>query len=148
MPITDSRVSKGTLKFTLTGGGGPGTPLDISCQVTSIACTPKVNAGNSQQVLCGDTSNTGGTTDWTLDATVIQDWDKVAPDQSFVLWCLTNDGKAATVAWTPNDGAKTPAFAGTVTVQPIAIGGAVGVQITSALTWPMTGAPVPTVPTK
>lgn len=140
MTIIDSRVQRGKLTLTLLDptGKAAGTALDISCQPTSVTIKSKVNEGSATQVLCGDSSQSGGVTDYTLELTAIQDFDD---PQGFVLWAFANDGKKATFEWTTNDTAKALVMTGTVTVRPIDIGGAVGVQITSAVSWPCAAKP-------
>lgn len=146
MTVKDSRVERGKLTLTLLDADGKptGTPLDISCQSTSVAIKTKVNEGSSQQVLCGDVTSTGGTTDYTLDVTNIQDFDD---PQGFVLWCLAHDGDSAQFEWLPNDKGTCPTFSQNVVVRPIDIGGNVGVQNTGQISWPLAGKPKVTMPT-
>lgn len=138
MTVTDSRVRRGKLTFTLTGGGS-NEPFEASCQPTTVTLTPKVGDSSSVETLCGDSLDSDGLTTWSLTLTAIQDWTN---KDGFVLWTLANDGKTATFSWKPNDDPATGTFTGTVTVQALAIGGDVGKSLTSDADWPMTGPPV------
>ena|SRR2546422_9570547 len=139
---TDSRVKKGSIKFTVPPGTG--TAVDFSCQPTNVTLTPNTDEGDTVEVLCGDTLTSGGSTTWTLDITSVQDFDD---PEGFTLWALANDGAQASFEWLPNDTGLCPTFSGTVTVRAMAIGGDVAAQNTSDVSWPISGTPIATQPT-
>jgi hypothetical protein len=144
MTITDSRVQKGKLTFTLVDAGtkAAGVPLDVSCQVTNFVFKGKANKGTAIQTLCGDSSGGGGSTDWTAEGVVVQDFDDPA---GFCLWALANLGKKATIEFVPND-LKKVSFSQVTTIEALDIGGNVGAQVTSAFAWSLDGQPVPGTP--
>lgn len=138
MPVTDSRVRRGSLTFTVGG-----TEVDFSCQPTSVSITPEFGGeDDAVEVLCGDSlGSTAGNQTNSLEFTAIQDF--VDPE-GLVAWSWDHSLEIVEFAWTPNP--EGPTYSGQVQVQALTIGGEVGSRVTSDATWPITGAVTRTPP--
>lgn len=133
MPITDSRLKTGTLTLDLTA---------FASQVTNLTLTPDTASDEEDalEVLSGETlaGDTEETTTWSMNAEVIQDFDDVDGICNFA---MSRAGDEVAFTWKPN--AAAPTYSGTVRIRPIPIGGDVASRNTSAIDWPLVGAPTP-----
>lgn len=134
MPAKSYKMGPGTLTV---GEVGSATGIDISCQVTKGVLKPNKDAEDDLNVLCGDVIPGEVTYTWVLEATVAQDLSAGGIN----LWALENMGKQLPFKFVPNTELKT-GFTGTLTVDPIAIGGDVKTKPTSDLEWSLVGQPV------
>lgn len=140
MAATAAIQRNGTLTFGATGAG----QLVASCRPSAVLLNPTASdVGDTVEVLCGDSINPETQIAWTLDVTAFQDWDQAVTD-SLQQWALANAGTDQPYEWKPNAAGT---FKGTVTVQPIPIGGAVGTKATVDFSWKCTGAPTWTAAT-
>lgn len=128
MAVNPSRVKGGSLHF------GGATPVDYSCNPTSIKLTPSTSTDDAVEVLCGDIISGVGITTWTLDGTAISDF---SDPSGFVLYCYTNNGQTVPFTWTPNPTSGT--WSGSVVISALEIGGDVNSQLTSDFSFPVTG---------
>jgi hypothetical protein len=138
MPVVDSRVSHGVLKFTASGGSGVATAFE--CQITSVAITPNVEDGDSQEVLCGDKVSTAAKTSDTLDFSAISDFASAAGLQAFS-WKHRGETVSFEVQF---DGTAADKWAGKVTMKALTVGGAVGEQVVVDASLPIVSLTPPT----
>lgn len=140
MPITDSRVRGGVLTL------GSGTPVDFSCQPTSVAITPTNTGGEAAdvEVLCGEfaTDATGAVLGATLDLTAIQDF-TAATGTSLIGYSWEHNNETVPFVWQPT-GDTDDKWTGEVVVQALTVGGEVGARITSDASWKITALTLPT----
>ena len=119
MPVVDTRVGPGTLTF-------GASPLDFSCQVASAALVPDNAEDDVTPTLCDPKPVAPVTTTWTLEGTVIQDFED--PD-GFQKYCFDNGNATVPFEYVPNTDVGTT-FTGEVLIVPIQIGGEVAEQST------------------
>lgn len=130
MAITDSRVRQGVL--TLDG-------VDFSCQPTSVAIVPSNSAGgagNTLEVLCGDTLSESGTAEeFSADLTItaIQDFTNAA---GVVAFSWTHNAVTVPFEWQPTNQVA-DRWAGRVKVTALDVGGEVAERNTSQAQWPI-----------
>ncbi|MBF6085297.1 hypothetical protein IU485_28410 [Nocardia cyriacigeorgica] len=136
MPVRSYKMGPGTLQL-----GETGTQIDISCQITSARLTPDKDEDDALNTLCGDTVPGEVTYAWTLNATIVQD---LAAD-GINAWSLTHAGEQVPFTFTPNTALGATA-SGTLTVDPLAIGGDVKTRPTADVEWSVVGQPVYTPP--
>jgi hypothetical protein len=136
MPLIDSRLGPGTLKF--------GTTTDVSYQASSVRLVPDVNETDGTPTLAVPQPAPDAKVTWTLQGTVIQDFTDAA---SFVNWCSDNALSEETFEFVPVTAATPLKYAGTVKVYPVEIGGDAGVQVTTDFSMPIVGAITRTDPT-
>jgi len=134
MPISSYKMGPGV--FTI------GTaPLDVSCQVTSLAVTPteNVTTEDAVHVLCGDTLPASDTVDYsfTVGGTVLQD----LAAAGVVDYTWTHMGEEVPFSFIPNTAADRE-VSGTCRIVPLTIGGDVSTRPTSDFTWAVIGTPV------
>lgn len=111
---------------------------DFSEPISDITFTPSAQTGTWTSCT-GKVVSEMGTATWAAAFGLAQDLD----DDSFMLWLLEHEGEKAEVTATLKSGAK--AFKFTVTLTPATIGGTVGSNpLSSSVTFPMDGKPVPT----
>lgn len=134
MPINAYKVGPGL--FTLGV-----TPLDVSCQVTSLTITPTENVETEEAIhaLCGDDLPQSETATYTYRAsgTLLQD----LAAAGVVDYTWTNEGAEVPFTYVPNT-VVDRAVTGTVRVIPLAIGGDVTARATSDFDWACIGKPV------
>lgn len=138
MPIKSTRFGPGTFKL----GTAPGT--DYSCQVQSMGLNPEKDEGDAIQTLCGDSVPGAINYTYKLDGVLLQDYATGGITQ----YAWTNRAKAMPFEFTPNT-AATAKWAGTVVVDPMAVGtsdGTLGDVLTADISWSVVGEPVPTWP--
>jgi hypothetical protein len=126
------------LKGTLTLGA---TPLDVSCQVTSVSVNPTENVTTDEaiHVLCGDVLPASDTVDYsyTLSGTVLQD----LAAGGMVDYTWQNAGTEVPFDFVPDD-TGADQITGTVRLIPLTIGGEVPGRPTSDFEWVCIGVPV------
>jgi hypothetical protein len=125
------------LKGTLTLGA---TPLDVSCQVTSVSVNPteNVDTEDALHVLCGDVLPASDTVSYayTLSGTLLQD----LSTGGVVDYTWDNAGDEVPFSFTPDD-TGVDVVAGTVRLIPLTIGGEVTARPTSDFEWAIIGTP-------
>lgn len=121
MATNDSRVRSGTLTFT----PGTGTERDYSGQATSVAIVPSVNEEDPVEVLDGTKVGGGSTTADTLDFTVISDH---AAANGLIAFSWKYRGNTINFEFVP-DADPLNTWTGTVVMQALQVGGAVGEQL-------------------
>lgn len=146
MPVTDSRVLTGSLKFSDTEDMT--AAVDFSCQPRAVSIVPpdppSQAAADLEYVLCGDPlpsedATTGRDSGWTLNVTAVQDFED--PD-GLQAYAFGNDGalKYFQLKLSPTS----PTWSGQVTVYAMTEGGNVKERITADAVWPITGKPTRT----
>lgn len=128
------KLGPGTLKL-----GPTATALDISCQLTNAVLTPDKDTEDSVTVLCGDTIPGASTYQWKLTGTALVDL--LAGGMVEYTW--SNQNKVVAFEFVPNTAAAA-SFAGELIVDPLAIGGDSGKNMSQDFEWSLVGAPVPT----
>jgi hypothetical protein len=132
MAVSNFKVGPGTLTF-----GSVGSVLDMTTQVTAARVSPTKDAEDSLTTLSGDTLGGAVTYGADLEVTAVQD-DLDAT--GMIAWSWAHKGEEVPFTYTPN-AALGRSITGTVTVDPIAIGGDVGAKNTSDFTWTCVGFP-------
>jgi len=126
------------LKGSLTLGT---TPLDVSCQVTSVSVNPTENVDTEDaiHVLCGEVLPASDTVDYsyTLSGTVLQD----LSTGGVVDYTWDNAGQEVPFEFVPDDTAA-DMVTGTCRLIPLTIGGDVPSRPTSDFEWAIIGTPV------
>jgi hypothetical protein len=122
MPIVDSRVSHGVLKFTAKGG----TATAFECQVTAVSIVPNVEDGDSVETLCGDKASTAAKTSDTLDFTLINDFGNTNGLVAFS-WLHRGETVDFEVQF---DNVAADKWSGKVVMAALQVGGTVGEQVT------------------
>lgn len=121
MATVDSRVRSGKLTFI----AGTGPDRDFSAQCTSVAIVPNTNEEDAVEVLDGTKTGGGATTADTLDFTVISDH---ASANGLVAFSWLYRG--ATIGYEVQfDADPLNLWTGTVSMQALQVGGAVGEQL-------------------
>jgi hypothetical protein len=132
MPITESKVRRGTLTL---------DAVPFATQATNVRLVPKTSeVGDTLEVLSGDTETPDEETGWTLVVEAVQDFDD---PEGIVNFSMTNAGEIIAYSWKPNDVASSVTYSGTVKVRPVEIGGDVGSRVTTSLEWACQQAPTP-----
>jgi hypothetical protein len=131
MPVQSYTVGPGTLSI-----GSVGTTLDLTAQVKSCRVSPKVNAEDATPTLSGEELAGERSYDWTLKATVIQE----LSDSGLIEFTWENAGSEFPFTFTPSTAAG-KAVTGTLTVDPIELGGDARTKPTSDLEWDIVGTP-------
>jgi hypothetical protein len=141
MPLTDSRLGPGTLKFDPTGTPTPGP--DVSAQAGAVRLTPSVDTTDGTPTLETPEPAPLSTITWALNLDAIQDFDDPA---GLVNYLMDNALAEVPFEWVPNTevGTTPTSFNGTVQILPIEIGGDVGVQVVTSVELPLVGAPTRT----
>jgi hypothetical protein len=126
MPLVDSRLGPGTIKF--------GTH-DFSFQAANVKLVPSVDETDGTKTLAEPAPAPLATITWALEGTCIQDFEAAT---GFVEWARTSALTQSPFEFCPatTPGAK---YAGNVQVRPVEIGGDAGVQITTDFSMPVVG---------
>lgn len=132
MAVKSHKLGPGTLTF-----GATGAILDMTTQVTKCQVNPTVDSGDSLTTLSGDSLAGDRTYGAELDITAVQD---DLASTGMVAWSWAHKGEEVPFTFTPNS-ALGVSVTGTVTVDPISVGGDVGAKNTSDFTWSCTGFP-------
>lgn len=130
MSKIDSRLGPGTLTV-----GTAGATVDFTCQVTAAKLVPSTDSEDGTPTLCDPTPAPEATESWSLEGSVIQDWEDPA---GFVEFCRLHSGEVHDFTFTPNT-AKAVTFSGQCQVRAVEIGGDVGVQNTTDFEFPIVG---------
>jgi hypothetical protein len=145
--INESRAKNGTLTLT---AGAPGTPLDVSCQVTNVRIsTSYSDDGDAVTTLCGDTKSPPRKLDGhKLAGTIIQDFDLAEADGGVIDFLWNHSLELVDFEFVPDDLATAPTVTGKLTVEipGDSYGGDVGSRLTSDFEWSIDGAPLRTYP--
>lgn len=119
--------------------GETGTETDFACQVTTITVEPSVDTEDDVSVLCGDTVPGAATYTATLNATVFQD---LPLQEGLTRYSWDHKGEQIHCRYFPNaQDMAGCAVDGTVTVQPMTVGGDLRTQPTSDIEWDFVGFP-------
>lgn len=132
MAVKSYKVGPGTLTF-----GGAGSLMDATTQITKAVIKPTVSSEDAITTLSGDTLGGARTYGADLDVTAVQDDLDAA---GLVAWSWAHRGEDVLFTYTPNT-VLGRAITGTVTVDPLDIGGDVGAKPTSDFTWSCVGFP-------
>lgn len=130
------KLGPGTLKL-----GPTTTALDVSCQLTNAVLTPDKDTEDPVTVLCGDTIPGASTYQWKITGTALVDVS--AGGMAQFTW--TNQNKIVAFEFVPNTDAAA-SFSGELVVDPLAIGGDSGKNMTQDFEWSLVGSPTPTWP--
>ena len=117
--------------------GAVGTPLDLTAQVRSLRVTPSVEAEDALPTLSGETLGGERTYTWVVSGTLIQD---LTEDGMFD-YTWGNAGAQVPFTFTPSTAAGRT-VTGTVTVDPLELGGDVKAKNTVDFEWSVVGQPV------
>lgn len=109
---------------------------DFRAFAESVTFTPSAST-ITWTGLGGNTHTDASVATWTLDLTYSQDWDST---NSLSRFLYENEGETVSVTFAPKSGSG-PSFIGDVVITPGAIGGAVGVFLTTSVTLGMSGRP-------
>lgn len=134
MPATTYTFGPGSLII-----GETGSPVEISCQVTSGTVEWAVDAEDDTALLCGDVEPGEETFTATLSFNIFQD--------------LTDDAGIVVQSWGPMKGTVQPVefipataagkrIVGSVKVRPITVGGEAKTKPRSDVEWPFVGEPI------
>lgn len=129
MPLVDSRLGPGTLKFNAT--------TDVSFQTANARLTPDVSEEDGTPTLAEPEPPPQATVSWALAGTVIQDF--TAGAEGFVNWAADHSLEEVPFEFVPQSGTPELKYTGTVLVYPVEIGGDAGVQITTDFEFPIVG---------
>lgn len=132
MPFADSRLGPGTITFDSTN--------DFSTQAAAVKLTPSVDTADGTPTLAVPEPAPLSTINWALNIDAIQDFTEAA---GLVNYLMDNALSEVPFLWTP-DTADGTAYAGTVQIIPIEIGGDVAVQVVTSVELPLVGAPTRT----
>ena len=134
MPIKAYKLNNGTLTLGT-------TPLDVSCQLTSVSVNPTENVETEEaiNVLCGEQLPASDTVSYsyTLSGTGLQDLEA----GGFVDYTWTNAGDEVPFVFIPDE-ALARSVTGVVRIIPLSIGGEVPTRPTSDFEWVVIGIPV------
>jgi hypothetical protein len=134
MTVIESKVRKGLLQLE---GDSAGVWETFSCQPTSVAITPTVNAGttgDNVEVLCGDVISGDTTEDEraaTLSVDAIQDF---ANPTGLQAYSWKHSGLPRRFRWRATD-QDDDTWEGIVKIQPITVGGTVGERLNQSFEW-------------
>jgi hypothetical protein len=124
-------LGPGSLKI-----GATATAREWAGDLTKTALTPNTSSEDPMPMLDGSNLSGEDTTTWTLDGTLVDDFDY----DSLQNFCLANAGQELPFVWTPNNEGGAD-YSGTVKIRPIAIGGDVKKKNTNDFSFPLSGAP-------
>ncbi len=131
MTIKSRPLGPGSLKI-----GETGTAQEWAAQLTKCALTPSTDTEDDIDVLSGETLDGDDTTTFTLDGTLLQDYDL----ESLELYCFDHRGEDVPFVFTPSrEGAVQ--WSGTVRLRPVTVGGDVKKRNTSDFSFPLQGDP-------
>ena len=143
--INESHLKNGTLTLT---AGAPGTPVDVSCQVTNCrVSTAYSDDGDAVTTLCGDSKSPPRKLDGhKLAGTLIQDFDLDEASGGVIDFLWNHSLELVDFEFVPNDVTSTATIAGKVTIEIPAdsYGGDVGPRLTADFEWSIDGAPTRT----
>lgn len=129
------RTVTGPGKFTI---GDTGAITVFDSQVTEIVLEPDISKGDARKVLSGETAPGSRTESWTLKGKILNDFGST---ESRVEYCFEHRGQDLPFRFTPST-ATGKEITGTLTVEPIAIGGEVGETPESDFEFLLIGEPV------
>ena len=133
MPLVDSRLGPGTLKFN--------TTQDVSFQASNVRLTPSVDESDGLATLAEPNPAPEASITWALEGTAIQDFESAT---GFVNWAMDNALDEVGFEFIPLTAVAGLKYSGTVQVRPVEIGGDMGVQVTTDFSMPLVGDPVRT----
>jgi hypothetical protein len=137
MPLTDARLGPGTLKL----GAAPGPPTnEFNTQTAACRLTPTVNSEDGTPTLEIPEPAPLTTIAWSLNIDAVQDFTDAA---GLVNYLFDNQLDEQLFEWVP-DTVDGTAYAGTVQLVPMEIGGDVAVQVVTSVELPLVGAPTRT----
>ena len=132
MPPTDSRLGPGTLKLD--------TTHEFAAQAAAVRLTPSVDSEDGTPTLAFPDPAPQSSISWALNLDAIQDWEDAA---GLVNYLMDNALDEVPFEWVPLTADGT-AYAGTVQLIPIEIGGDVAVQVVTSVELPIVGQPTRT----
>lgn len=117
--------------------GEIGTPLDMSCQLTSLAIEWEVDAEDAEPTLCG--GSIGGARNYTatIKGSVFQDIET----DGVIDYTWKHKGIEAPFKFVPDE-AGTAMVTGRITIDPINLGGDVRTRVKSDFEWTCVGDPI------
>jgi hypothetical protein len=134
-----------TLTLNDAGGGIPGSPIEIQCQLNRAELVPSASGGAGEQsydTFCGPHKDpgTGGGSTWTLELSNFQAYTDV---EDLTLFLFDHEGKEASYTLMPlGEVTDTkPAFEGVVTLVAQNIGGTALTYATSTVSLPCKAKP-------
>lgn len=130
-PVTDSRLGPGTLTL---------EAHDFSTQASAVRLTPSSSSEDGTPTLAYPEPAPQTSITWALNIDAIQDFEDPA---GLVNYLMDNALAEVPFVWTPLTDAGT-AYAGTVQLVPIEVGGDVAVQVVTSVELPLIGAPART----
>jgi hypothetical protein len=140
MPAIVNKLGPGTLSV-----GATGTETDFTCQVTAARVEWTADAEDDVETLCGESVPGARTYSATLSATIFND---LGATVGIVEYSWTNKGTAVPFVFQPSTATGVKEVHGTVTIDPISIGGdEVGQNMTSDFEWAIVGDPTLVTPT-
>ena len=113
--------------------------LDMSCQITNALLTPNKDTEDPTPVLCGDVIPGASTYNWQLSGTALVD----VTAGGIVQWTWEHENTVVAFRFVPNSSVGT-AFEGQVVVDPLAVGGDSGQNMSQDFEWSCVGRPTPT----
>jgi hypothetical protein len=125
-------LGPGSLKI-----GETGTAREWGGNLTKTALTPTTNSEDDIPLLDGSTETGEDTYEYTLDGTLLDDYDY----DSLANFALANKGTELPFVWTPNAYDGGTSYVGTVRISPIAIGGDVKKKNTNDFSFKVIGEP-------
>lgn len=134
MPAKVQKLGPGTLLL-----GNSADQLDVSCQITNAVLSPNKDTEDPTTVLCGDTIPGASTYNWQLSGALLVD----VTAGGVVQWTWEHENRVVAFEFIPNNAAAT-SFAGQVVVDPLAIGGDTGQNMSQEFEWSCVGRPTPT----
>lgn len=133
MAIKTVTVGAGTLTLAVKSGDGA---KDFSSQITSARFEPEASKSDPILVLSGETIASADSFGGRLSVEFLQD----LSTNGIVDYSFTNAGKEADFVYTPNTANKAK-LAGTVIIEPLPIGDAVGDIAKASVSWQVPSLP-------
>lgn len=134
MPAKVQKLGPGVLML-----GPTQDQLDMSCQVTNAVLSPNKDTEDPTPVLCGDVIPGASTYNWQLSGTALVD----VTAGGIVQWTWEHENTVVAFRFVPNNAAAT-SFEGQLVVDPLAVGGDAGQNMSQDFEWSCVGRPTPT----
>lgn len=128
----DSRLGPGTLMLGTT---------EFGHQASAVRLTPDVTSEDGTPTLAAPDPPPESTVGWALNIDAIQDFENPT---GLVNYLMDNALSEVAFTWTPIDAGT--AYAGTVQIVPMEVGGDVAVQVVTSVELPVVGEPTRTDP--
>jgi hypothetical protein len=132
VPVKSQTMGPGTFSI-----GEVGTPLDLTAQVTNLKVTPSAESEDAVVTLSGESLAGQRTYTWALSGTLIQD----LTEEGMFDYTWENKGTQVPFQFTPSTAAGRT-VSGTVTIDPLELGGDVNAKNSVDFEWGIVGDPV------